>query len=466
MTDGFFIRLNDKTTCGGKVLGADGNVTFYGIEHAREGDPVSCGVTGQVYRIEGGVSYIESSGRKVAGTLDSVSTCPCRATLIASHFGSSYEPDNSAKERMQRRRLFSDVRHDVPSPLRPDSAQGRSFQAAALPSSDPVEPGFYIVEYSMNRTQLEALLFPHRDPLVLAKFNRLNPGYGRVKAGSLIVLGDPGSPLCTEEEAQLMEAARQVKEALAPLTEDEADFLALHRDEISTFLAHASASIGVGEAMFARNLDNVKRDLQGAQRLYQDAFLRDGRLGSDQFRADRAQLFRQLDLNLTTLTRKSIGFPDHPKLKHALGLSTRSLVHHWKKAGGPGPIPGYAPHIERVSRAAKILKAGGWVGIGIGGGGSYLKVQEVCASGSEEACRKVKYTETGSFLGGLGGGALGGAAAAYGAGTVCVAIGIGTGGIGGLVCGLVVVGAGSFVGGQALGTAGEKAGELIYEQLP
>ncbi len=223
MTDGYFIRLNDKTSCGGKVLGGDANVTIYGIQHAREGDPVSCGVTGRVYRIEGGVSYIESSDRKVAGTLDSVSTCPCRATLIASHFGSSYEPDDSTKERIQRSRLFRDGQHDVPSPLRPDSAQGRSFQAAAVPSSDPVEPGFYIVEYSMNRAQLEALLFPRRDPLVLAKFNRLNPGCERLKAGSLIVLGDPGSPLCTEEEALLMEAARQVKEALAPLTDDEAD---------------------------------------------------------------------------------------------------------------------------------------------------------------------------------------------------------------------------------------------------
>lgn len=162
--------------------------------------------------------------------------------------------------------------------------------------------------------------------------------------------------------------------------------------------------------------------------------------------------------NLTALTRKSMGFPACPGIVHS------GLVHHWKKAGGPGPIPGYATHIERVGRTAKILKAGGWVGTAIGGGGSYLKVQEVCTNGSEEACRKVKYTEVGSFTGGLFGGAVGGyAASAIVTGPLCVAIGMGTAGIGGIVCGIVVAGAGSLAVGKALSLGGEVAGEIIYE---
>ena len=96
MAEGHFIRLGDKTTCGGKVKDADTRVMMYGLAHAREGDPVTCGVDGETYRIEGGISYMVSHGRLVAGTLDSFSGCPCKATLIASDFTGSYESSRSA----------------------------------------------------------------------------------------------------------------------------------------------------------------------------------------------------------------------------------------------------------------------------------------------------------------------------------------------------------------------------------
>lgn len=88
---GYFIRLGDKTSCGGQVTGSDSLITMFGIEHAREGDSVTCGVTGLTYQIFGGVSHITSSDRRVAGTLDSLSGCPCRAMLYHSCTFASYE---------------------------------------------------------------------------------------------------------------------------------------------------------------------------------------------------------------------------------------------------------------------------------------------------------------------------------------------------------------------------------------
>ncbi|MHC6226227.1 PAAR domain-containing protein [Pseudomonas sp. X10] len=70
MAVGHFIRLGDKTTCGGTALEADTRIMMFGIAHAREWDRVSCGVDGKVYQIIGGVSYMKSHGRIVAGTLD------------------------------------------------------------------------------------------------------------------------------------------------------------------------------------------------------------------------------------------------------------------------------------------------------------------------------------------------------------------------------------------------------------
>lgn len=100
-----------------------------------------------------------------------------------------------------------------------------------------------------------------------------------------------------------------------------------------------------------------------------------------------------------------MGLGDHPSLKSALGISSQSLVHRWNKAGAPGRIPGYATHVAAVSRAAKYMQAGGYIGIGIGGVASLLSVQEVCNADSESAaCRKVKFSTGGRFTGSALGG--------------------------------------------------------------
>jgi hypothetical protein len=48
-------------------------------------------------------------------------------------------------------------------------------------------------------------------------------------------------------------------------------------------------------------------------------------------------------------------------------------------------------------------------------------------------------------------------------GALCIGLGVPTGGIGALVCSIVVVGAGSYAGGALGGKLGEMAGEVIYE---
>lgn len=63
----------------------------------------------------------------------------------------------------------------------------------------------------------------------------------------------------------------------------------------------------------------------------------------------------------------------------------------------------------------------------------------------------------------LSGGAAGGYAGAAIGGVVCSAIGVGTAGVGFIVCGLVFIGLGSGVGGDYLGSPGESLGEVVYE---
>ncbi len=151
-------------------------------------------------------------------------------------------------------------------------------------------------------------------------------------------------------------------------------------------------------------------------------------------------------------------------LHRDLGISTRSLVHHWSKGGAPGQIPGYATHMDEVAKAAKYLKYGGYIGIALTGTASAAKVQEVCRAGETEACEKIRYTEAGSFVGGMGGGGVAvPLASRLAAAPICAAIGFGSGGIGGIVCGLVVVGGASYAGGEGGEWVGEWMGENIYE---
>ena len=150
-------------------------------------------------------------------------------------------------------------------------------------------------------------------------------------------------------------------------------------------------------------------------------------------------------------------------MKTALGISSRSLVRHWGKAGAPGQIPGYATHVDATSRATQYMKAGGYIGIGIGGVSSLLAIQQVCNGDSGAACEKVKFTEGGKFAGSTFIGATSGVITSYAGSSICVALGVSTG-IGGVVCVAAIVGAGAWAGTTVGGMWGEIGGEILYEK--
>jgi type VI secretion system VgrG family protein len=330
--------------------------------------------------------------------------------------------------------------------------------ASKVTASKGAEPGFHIVEQSLSRAALETHLFPQSNPVVLKKFRSLNPQLGNfAKPGQLIVLGDPQNTQCTREEALLMEAAQTVDAALGPMSDVEAEFMARHHDEIESYLTRGSTGVGIGAAMYSKHLENLNQTLRDLEALHTRTFNQHGKLSGDDFYAKRSQLMKQLDNSLRPLVRKGLGIPEHPKLKTALGVSSRALVHHWKKAGTAGGIPGYATHIEGVSKASKVIKAGGWVGVGLGAGASGLKVSEVCRAEAEGECKKVKFTESGKFMGALAGSTFGPQIV----GPVCAVIGLTPYGV--LACGIVAAGAGAFGGGLLGETIGEGVGELIYE---
>jgi len=333
---------------------------------------------------------------------------------------------------------------------------------------EPQPPGFYIVPRSMSGEQLLGKLFadaPHNH--LVNRIKALNPTFAKgFKAGEMFVLGNLINPTaCSREEADLMAAAAKVRAALEPLSESEADFMAKHQAEIALMVGGASQSLGLSTDMLGNGLKQIDGTLRDIEFLHQREFATHGHLQSQQFFASRRQLYRQLDNQLkATFLGKQLGLGSYPTLRQDLGISTRSLVHHWSRGGAPGQIPGYATHMDQIAKAAKYLRNGSYIGIALGGAASALKVQEVCQAGETQACQKIRFTETGNFAGALGGGSVGVWIGSGAATAICAAIGIGSAGIGGVVCGLVVVGGASAAGGAIGGGAGEVAGEKIYER--
>lgn len=342
------------------------------------------------------------------------------------------------------------------------SAQHAFNTFARDTSSAPgLEPGFHIVQYSQSFDQLLDRLAIH-DRLLIKHLQRLNPNFAQgFKAGEIFVIGDPNNGhMCTREELHLMEAADLARDSLASLSDGEADFMMRHQAEIAGLLSDVSLAMGVSQAMMAKSLEELKNTLNYIEKLHQQQFSKHGHLRSPEFFAERKKLFKQLDVKLRmSFLNKTMDLGGHHGLRRDLGISSKSLVHHWSKAGGPSQIPGYTTHLDKLARISKYLERGGQVGIVIGAGASLLKVQEVCRAGETAACRKVRFTEAGSFAGGLGMGAYAGALA----GDLTTVACFGLGPISATVCGIVLVGAGSLTGGYIGMSGGESIGEFIYE---
>lgn len=351
-----------------------------------------------------------------------------------------------------------------PKPEPPPAQHLVEEHAFALPK--PVESGFYIIQQPMTLEALERSLYenPPSDAL-RREFRSLNRHLGeRVKPGQMVIFSDSRHYMCRREEAQMMIAAEKVNEALKDLSEEEASFMVENHEVIEPFLEVSAGSLGVASFMVGQHLENLKGTLIELEKLHQQQYRQHGHLRSRDFFTHRKRMMAKINASLGPLVRKGTGIPDHPRLKRALGLSTRRTIHHWNKAGAPTQLPGYATNIQGVSRAVKYLKAGGYVGIGLAMGAAAMRVDEACRSGSKDECSQARFVEGGKLAGSISGGVAAGYVASsvlkYG---VCAAIGVETLGVGGIVCALLVSGAVASATGTKGSEIGGEIGEKIYE---
>ncbi|MGP4844576.1 hypothetical protein ACTXGQ_10630 [Marinobacter sp. 1Y8] len=257
-----------------------------------------------------------------------------------------------------------------------------------------------------------------------------------------------------------MQVARKVNEDLRKLDEQEAQFLVDHYDLLETLTSNASTGMGAGSVMIANQIKSIEAVLRDLEVLHQDSYKKHGHLNSTEFFEKRQGLFKRLDFALGKIARKGMSLDDNPKLKSALGLSSKSIVHSWKQSG-VGNIPGYATHYDKLATGAKYAKFGGYLAIGLDVAVTEMRIKEVCTTGSTKECTKVQYTQRGRVIGSTAGGSLGAAAGVAG----CTLVGLTTAGIGGIACAIIVGGAGAAAGGSLVGSGGEALGEAVYQNV-
>lgn len=320
---------------------------------------------------------------------------------------------------------------------------------------DLSDPGFHVVRRSMSKNELLTLLYGD----VSAKpdnFERLNPGLSnRVLPGEMIVIADPNSLECTTKENDLMGVARQVNQEVRQLSEQEAQFIVDHYDLLEMMTSNAATGLGVGATMIGQQIKSINTTLKELEVLHQDTFRKHGTLSHADFFEQRQRLFTKLDFALGKVARKGMSLDGNAKLKRALGMSSKSIVHEWK-AAGIGGIPGYGTHYAKLASAAKYAQGAGFVALGLDYVVMDQRLERVCTFGTDEECEVATYKEYGRFSGGAFGGALGTTAAAG-----CGLIGVASAGVGAVACVIIVGGIGSAIGGHLGGRAGEGAGNQI-----
>jgi hypothetical protein len=195
--------------------------------------------------------------------------------------------------------------------------------------NDPLEPGFHVVRQSIDKADLIAQLYGDLS-LKPERFDELNPLLGdRIKAGQVIVLGDPEGLQCTAEEQHMMAAAERVNSMSAELSVDEAQLATDYYDLIELLTSPASAGLGAGSVMVSRQLKGIESNLRELEELHQQSFRKYGNLSNPEFFQKRREILSRLDFALGKFARKGMSLDGSGKLKRALGLSSKSIVHHW-----------------------------------------------------------------------------------------------------------------------------------------
>jgi len=478
MATGFWVVQGDKTTCGGSVLTGHPKGKKIGPNQNRQatvGCQVSCGKHPGTYSVDGGYPGEVIHGQLAASTIYSRSTCPCKAFFIPTHTFMRHGPYQAPV-----RATSAPVATKASEPIQEPEQHAQTAKKHVEESPEqqkskrePVDAGFCILPYGAETGAYEPWLFESEPPAGTRELYRsLNSAGKAYKAGSILLLVDPDKQ--DDEQIAHMKAAKaRVDAALAPLSNQQANFLFKHKNTIEMFAAAASITNDAygysGQATEAAKgyFEQVEKILVEIENTYKNQYITNGTLIGEQFFVERRRLLDQLDSVLKMFMKHRFMFNEYADLKNALGLSSSSITHRWNETG-VSDIEGYATHIEKLAKYVKWMETAGKIGIGLSAFDTAAKITEACAVGRD--CAKTSFTSIGEFAGSLAGGALAsrilqGSAASSICAVVLGAATIEAAGAGALLCTIGVSGGIAYGTDKALSELSGATGEFIGEKL-
>lgn len=138
---GNYLLRGDKTVCGGRILEGWSDHQFFDKDMACEGHKVTCGKHPGYYRICGGLEDDDIHGKRIAGTLHSYSSCPCKSKFVPSNWDDDYEFGGEPTV------THMDLSHLVEMPVLPGpiaDPKTDSFADTCKPEDNPLLNGVYI----------------------------------------------------------------------------------------------------------------------------------------------------------------------------------------------------------------------------------------------------------------------------------------------------------------------------------
>ncbi|PCD00784.1 LysM peptidoglycan-binding domain-containing protein [Halopseudomonas pelagia] len=342
---------------------------------------------------------------------------------------------------------------------------------------EPFELAFYWNDQVQERNAIYTEIFGSGMNFRLRSiFDRNNEHLGTtVLPGEIVIVSNmPVTAQDRERLERLKNEARLASSGIQQLAPEEATTVKRHIEIFDHAAAGdnaslPSAALGVLSATAAHRLKDVSTVLESLNAAYVEELTRNpaARRLSPEFLATRGQLFSELDHALNRVTMSTMNIRQYDKVKHTLGLSTKSILYNASEILDRGQVPQLGRRIQTISAWSKGAKLFGWFGIAIDGGVRLNTTVEACSAGREEQCSMVKYQQVSGFVGGAGGGAVGGAAlgkmAAAGSTVVALAFGVTLGAPVIAVIAVTGVAVGVYAGGSMGGSIGESAGQMVYE---
>ena len=402
----------------------------------------------------------------LAGSAHSRGSCNCHCRFIP-RLNITYRYDEYLLLSFQAANSNRNTKSETPP------VQHRPIQG----TRQPVEPGFCVVPDMTTPKLYEKELMDNPLPGVKELYRMLNPEKSK-KPGSILIVVDPEKK--EQKQIQILQNARdRIDKALAPLSVQEAKLLHENRTPVDIFSSQIySDTLGTSGDILGYVKDaggeyykEINKTLNEIQELYKRTYGNNsGIISGEEFFGQRARLFKKLDGILNRYSKEQLNLEHYEDIKKALGLSTRSIMHRWNQTGIQD-IEGYASYIEKSAKLIKIMRATGYVGIGLDFASYTTNVYEACARGRESECRKAAITEYSKFggkqatslVGGAAGGVMGRAACTWILGLITSE----AGGAGASIC--LVSGIASSIAGEKIAEKwgevyGEKIGSAIYNK--